>query len=257
MNSTVFLMYHELQVEGRLLCSNDPGYVRYVVDVSVFRAHLDQIAARGLSARSVTEWADGSRSGSNDVVMTFDDGCESDLVLAAPLLRERGFNATCFLTVDYLDRPGFLSAVQVRELASIGIEIGCHSMSHTFLDDVDDAALVHEVVHAKRRLEDLCDTTVRTFSCPGGRYDERLVPLARDAGFETICGSRPVTNQWPASSEVLGRVAVTRDVGPDRFAGFLDGSALGRSQIAEMALRCAKNLLGNRRYERIRARLLK
>lgn len=256
LDATTFFMYHELEVAGRALCMSDPGYVRYVVDEGVFRAQLDLLAAEGRQAIGVSEWVDGKAAGANRVVLTFDDGCETDLLTAAPLLLDRGFSATCYLTVDFLDRPGFLSSAQVRELAATGLEIGCHSMSHAFLNEVDDARLAREVVEAKQRLEEMCGRPLRSFSCPGGRYDERLVPLARQAGFDTICTSRPVANAWPMSSPLLGRVAVTRGMSPARFATAARGQSLMRDRVSDLALRCAKSVLGNRLYETVRARLL-
>ena len=32
------------------------------------------------------------------MTITFDDGCETDLLVAAPILRQAGFNATFFIT---------------------------------------------------------------------------------------------------------------------------------------------------------------
>jgi peptidoglycan/xylan/chitin deacetylase (PgdA/CDA1 family) len=250
-------MYHELEAAGRALCATDPGYLRYVLDESLFRAQMDLLASEGFEVLGVSQWVDGTAAGTDRVVLTFDDGCETDLLIAAPLLRERGFNATCFLTVDFLDRPGFLKSAQVRELASTGLEIGCHSMSHSFLNDVDDQRLVREVVEAKRRLEDLCGEAIRSFSCPGGRYDGRLVPLALEAGLDTVCTSKPVRNEWPASSALLGRVAVTRGMKREQFAAIARGRSLSSSRLSELALRCAKTLLGNRMYEKARATLLK
>ena len=52
---TVFLMYHELQRAGRPLCSDDPGYVRYVVDERVFRSQMDHVAESGMRGVGVSE----------------------------------------------------------------------------------------------------------------------------------------------------------------------------------------------------------
>ena len=42
------------------------------------------------------------------VCITFDDGCETDLIAAAPVLRESGFSATFYLTAGFLGTPGYL-----------------------------------------------------------------------------------------------------------------------------------------------------
>jgi hypothetical protein len=47
---TVFLMYHVLQRPGRSLCSADPGYVRYVVEETEFRAQLSRMRSGACAA---------------------------------------------------------------------------------------------------------------------------------------------------------------------------------------------------------------
>ena len=42
------------------------------------------------------------------VMIRFDDGCEDNLLWAAPLLRKHGFTAVVFVATDFLGKPGFL-----------------------------------------------------------------------------------------------------------------------------------------------------
>ena len=58
-----------------------------------------------------------------------------NLIAAAPVLREFGFNATFYLTAGSLGTPGYLSASQARDLDAQGFQIGCHSMTHPYLSD--------------------------------------------------------------------------------------------------------------------------
>ena len=255
--ATTFLMYHELELASRPLADPDPGYVRYCVPLESFRAQLDVLTRRGLRGLGVSQWLDDATPAQPSVVITFDDGCETDLITAAPMLRERGFNATCYLTVGYLGRRGFLTRAQARELAGTGIEVGCHSMSHAFLSDVDDAALRHEVADAKDALEQICGTRVRSFSCPGGRYDDRLLPVATQAGYDSIATSRIEQNDRATATRLLGRVAVMRDTDVARFEAMIAGQGLAAQQRRERMLAAAKALLGNALYQKLRAGLLR
>ena len=250
-------MYHELERAGRPLCSTDAGYVRYVVAEGDFRAQMQHIAASGKRGVSVSAWLDGdAASAVHSVVITFDDGCETDLVSAAPILREYGFGATCYLTVDFLGRPGFLSRAQVRDLAATGLEIGCHSMSHAFLSDLDDGALHREIVESKRQLELIAAVPIRSFSCPGGRYDDRVLPTATNAGYDTVTTSRSVWNLHGPQMRLLGRIAITRDAGMRQFVSTLSGRNIGARTRHDSALSAAKSVLGNTLYDRLRALLL-
>ena len=250
-------MYHELARAGRPLCSTDPGYVRYVVGESDFRAHMNHIATSGKHGIGVSTWVDGDAiSAEHAVVVTFDDGCETDLVAATPILREHGFAATCYLTVDFLDRPGFLSRAQVRELAATGMEIGCHSMSHPYLSDLDDVALSREIVQAKAELELISGCAIRSFSCPGGRYDERVLPMAQKAGYDSVTTSRAIWNLHARSADLLGRIAIMQDTSTEQFVSTLSGQNIGARRLRDSALTVAKAVLGNALYERLRAALL-
>lgn len=250
-------MYHELERAGRPLCSTDPGYVRYVVKESDFRVQMDHLAAHGMRGVGVSAWLDADdASVERRVVVTFDDGCETDLVAATPILRERGFGATCYLTVDFLDRSGFLSRVQVRELVASGVEIGCHSMSHPYLSDLDDRALQREIVQAKHELEVISGVAIRSFSCPGGRYDERVLPMARRAGYDTVTTSKAVWNLHAPRADLLGRIAIMRDTGLEQFVAMLSGREIGTRRLRASALTAAKAVLGNSLYERLRAAIL-
>lgn len=257
LDHTPFLMYHELGRAGRPLCSTDPGYVRYVVGESVFEQHVAHIASLGMRGVSATQWIAQPVSTTPRVVITFDDGCETDLIAAAPILVQRGFGATFYLTVDFLARPGFLTHAQVRELAATGLEIGCHSMSHAYLSDLDNVALHREVVDSKQRLEEIAGVRVRSFSAPGGRYDARLLPLAREAGYDSIATSKAMQNASARPAGLLGRTAITFETTMSQLDATLDGRDLGARQSRDRMLGAAKKVLGNHLYERLRSALLR
>jgi len=120
----VFLMYHELELAGRKLCQSEAGYIRYILPLQAFRVQMAWLKNSAWGGLNVTE-ALRHPEGRN-VCITFDDGCETDLIAAAPVLREIGFNATFYLTAGFIGTPGYLTASQVRELDTQGFEIGCH-----------------------------------------------------------------------------------------------------------------------------------
>ena len=75
-------MYHEIEAAGRALCDEAPGYVRYVVTEATFRDQLAQVRAGGYTGISVGQWMAGG-SDRPAVVITFDDGSETDALIAA------------------------------------------------------------------------------------------------------------------------------------------------------------------------------
>jgi peptidoglycan/xylan/chitin deacetylase (PgdA/CDA1 family) len=190
------------------------------------------------------------------VCITFDDGCETDLIAAAPVLREFGFNATFYLTTGFLGTPGYLNAGQVRDLDAQGFEIGCHSMTHPYLSDLAEPELKREIVDAKLQIEQIVGHPIEHFSCPGGRYDQRTLQIAREAGFATVANSQYYANSSTTSHYELGRVGLLRDVTLDQFIANCHGRGLWKKRLPYQVRRSAQRMLGNQAYDRLRAALL-
>ncbi len=251
----VFLMYHELELADRKLCQSEPGYVRYILPLETFRsqmAWLKESGWRGLSVGDALHYP-----AQPSVCITFDDGCETDLIAAAPILREFGFNATFYLTAGFLGTPSYLSASQVRDLDAQGFQIGCHSMTHLYLSDLTEPELHREVVDAKLQIENIVGHAIEHFSCPGGRYNERVLQMARDAGFATVANSRFYANSSSTSPYELGRVAMLRDLTMEEFRDTCQGRGLWKKRLQHQARHGAQRVLGNRVYDHMRAVLLR
>jgi peptidoglycan/xylan/chitin deacetylase (PgdA/CDA1 family) len=253
-HSIVFLMYHELELPGRSICQDEPGYARYVLPESEFRAqveYLKQNAWQGLSVGQALAFP-GERS----VAITFDDGCETDLLTAAPILRRADFQATFFITSGKLGQPGYLSPAQLKDLSTQGFEIGCHSMTHAYLTDLDEKGLQREIADAKRQVEQVIGRQVNHFSCPGGRYDQRVAAVARNAGYLSVSTSRIQANSETTDVFALGRIAMLRELPLRAFGAICAGTSLSRMRARSTLRAAAKRILGNSVYDRVRATIL-
>lgn len=250
----IFLMYHELKMASRGLCQSEPGYVRYILPVETFRSQmkwLQQAGVRGLNVSQALKYPAGP-----GVCITFDDGCETDLIAAAPILRDLNLNATFYLTAGFLGKPGYLSAEQARELDAAGFEIGCHSMTHAYLSDLDEFGLKREIVEAKQRLEEIMGHEIEHFSCPGGRYNARTIAVARSAGFRSVANSEFHENTPATSAYDLGRVAMLRDLPLGKFGAVCRGQGLWKKRLWHQIRRGLQKMIGNRMYDRVRGALL-
>lgn len=261
---TVFFMYHELALPDRPLCHREPGYTRYVVSASDFRQQMEELAREGWRATNVTQAMQslhdkgvaGTSSTGKSVCVTFDDGCETDLLSAAPILQEFGFRATFYITVGFLDKPGYLSEEQVRSLSDLGFEIGCHSLTHPYLTDLDDARLRDETAGAKDRLEQITGASVEHFSCPGGRWDGRVIAAMKAAKFRTMATSRTGMNFADTDPFRLTRVAVLSGTNGELFRRECRGQGLLKTQLKERVREAAQHVLGNSTYDSLRSLLL-
>ncbi len=253
--STTFLMYHELRLPGRAMCQSEPGYARYVVPASDFRSQMERLASQGWHGRNVTQAIESF--GDKRVCITFDDGCETDLISAAPVLKELGFGATSYITVKFLGKPGYMSHAQVRELHALGFEIGCHSLTHPYLTDVDNKRLHEETAGAKDTLEQIAGVRVDHFSCPGGRWDLRVMRAVKQASFRTMATSRTGVNSSTTDPFALARVTMMNGTKSDDFMDYCQGRRLLRTQLKEMARDAAKRVFGNSIYDSLRGLIVR
>ena len=188
--------------------------------------------------------------------MTFDDGCETDLLFAAPALKDAGFGATFYVTFGHLGRRGYMSESQLRELSGAGFDIGSHSMTHCYLHDLSDERVREEVAGSKERLEQLTGRRVAHFSCPGGRWDARVARMAREAGYESVATSAVGVNTRASDPFKLSRVAVTRGTTAEEVLRVSRGEGLAARRARVAVLDVAKRVLGNSIYERLRTAAL-
>lgn len=248
------LMYHELEAPGRPLCQAEPGYTRYAVFVEGFRSQLQLLQKVGLMGVSTSEAL--KFDARPKAAITFDDGCESDLLYAAPLLREAGYNATFYVVAGWIGRRGFLSASQIREFSASGFEIGCHSMSHAYLTDLTRDELQHEIKDAKMALEQITGKPVEHFSCPGGRWNRQVARIAHEAGYCSVATSTPRYNSPGTDVLCLGRVGILRTMGLQDVERICRGDGMWRLRCAKYLRSFAMRLMGNAMYDRVRSRLL-
>lgn len=250
---TVCLMYHELELPGRPLCHSEAGYVRYIVDGKAFRKQLEWLRQIGLRGISVSQMLAGEAG----TAITFDDGCETDLIAAAPALQEFGFSATFYITVGFLGTRGYLSPQQVRELATYDFDIGCHSVSHPYLTDLDASGLHREIAGAKDCLEQIAGKPVMHYSCPGGRWDSRVAETARSAGYESVATSRTGVNTPSTDAFCLARIAIMRGTSLPTFQSLASGHGLWPIQLREATRSAVRKTFGNSIYDKLRSRFLK
>ena len=174
-------MYHAIE-------SKVPGDTLDIFRVSpeLFKNQMAALAA--FPNAGVTDIRnDDPASAPLQIAITFDDGYQDNLRLAAPVLLSHGFPFTVFATSDFIrsgNKP-FLNPGELRELAALpGVTIGAHGATHTPLTKCDDRQLREELAGSKHYLEDLLGRPVTTLAYPHGAVDNRVRNAARSAGYD-------------------------------------------------------------------------
>ena len=151
------------------------------------------------------------------VVLTFDDGWETQFIHVFPVLRRLGYTATFFVFTAPIGRgSGYMTWDELRELTHGGMTVGSHSLSHPFLPRLHDPALIRrEIAESREILEDSLGVPVEFFAYPYGAFSSALEGAVRDAGYRAA-RSFP-GGAWNGRENIwaLRAVEVTED--PDAF----------------------------------------
>jgi peptidoglycan/xylan/chitin deacetylase (PgdA/CDA1 family) len=165
---------------------------RYKLDQAHFQEHLESIwhAASHASVRVI----DRARQWRDEVplFLTFDDGALSSYTCVAGELEKRGWRGHFFVTTDWIGRPGFLDAQQIRALHARGHVIGSHSCSHPArMSKLSWNELLREWKESCAILGDILLEPVVTASVADGYYSRKVGEAAAEAGIQVLFTSEP------------------------------------------------------------------
>jgi peptidoglycan/xylan/chitin deacetylase (PgdA/CDA1 family) len=180
----VILLYHSV--------AKGPSFGSYSVPVKSFEAqmaylsrHFKIVRLCDLEHYIATNYQD------RIACVTFDDGCFDNYEVALPVLERFGIKATFFVVTGLLGgslitsygNVRLMGSNEIRELASLGHEIGAHSVSHLKLTQVPLERARKEIGDSKHFLEDLIGKEVISFAYPKGAWNETLKEEVRQQGF--------------------------------------------------------------------------
>ncbi len=168
----------------------DDRYPSTNITIDDFRRQLEFFRTEGITVITLSEALARLRAGGvvgPTVVITVDDGYDSFLTGALPLLVEYGVPATLFVNSGSIGGHEMLSWQDLRDLQGQGIEIGNHSGSHAFFVDLPNDSR-HEVFRedvesAQRRFLAQLGQEPGLFSYPFGEYDAGMKAVVEELGF--------------------------------------------------------------------------
>ena len=247
-------MYHDVY-DGAPRPQVPASATVYHVARESFTAHLLAIERSGHRVVTVGDYLATSTAGPS-VVLTFDDGWIGAFEIALPLLLERGWRATAFVTRDFVGRRNFCGRDTLRDAAAAGMEIGVHGATHRMLSACTRDEIVAEFRECREYLEALLGQPVTNASIPGGDMTSTVVSCAREAGLRSLSNSRPGVNHSASSPFDLRRLAIrnsTRAADVQRYCRF----SLRRERARWAALQMPRTILGMQRYSKLRRLILR
>ncbi len=112
------------------------------------------------------------------VTFVFDDGFDTDYLVARDVFAEQGAVACSAIATDLIGRTGFLGPGQIVGLRDAGWEIMGHTASHRNLRSLSPAQVEDELFRSKTVLESL-GVTVKNLVYPYNKSSEMIRAVAR------------------------------------------------------------------------------
>ncbi len=117
------------------------------------------------------------------ISVTFDASWGGDKTLAIlDLLDEYDAKATFFLVGIWVDKYPEL----VKEISARGHEIGNHSDSHPHMTQISESKMRQELDGCSDKIESLTGARPTLFRPPYGDYNNKVVTISRDEGYECV-----------------------------------------------------------------------
>jgi peptidoglycan/xylan/chitin deacetylase (PgdA/CDA1 family) len=169
------------------------------------------------------------------VVLTFDDGYADTLTTAAPLMKQYGFTATCYVVsgalgtynswdADYVrERKPLMSREQLDQWLAAGMEVGSHSLSHPRLHELSPEVAQHEIAESRAALRNLLGIPIEHFAYPFGAFTSDIVASVRRAGYSSAVTVLPGIARASDDRLRLPRILVNGEHGLWKFLLHLIG----------------------------------
>jgi peptidoglycan/xylan/chitin deacetylase (PgdA/CDA1 family) len=197
-----------------------------------FAAQMRALKAAGWHAVTLDQvdsyWQRGTPLGpGKPIVLTFDNGYESQYTNALPVLRGLGWVADENIQLSGLPpSQGGLGQAEIRALVAAGWELDTQGFSHADLIKLGAERLHYEVAVARSVLQRRYHVPVNWFCYPSGHYDATVLASVRAAGYR---GSTTVVPGWAHTSDDPYRLHRLRVLGGTSPQGLLTQLAGSRT----------------------------
>jgi peptidoglycan/xylan/chitin deacetylase (PgdA/CDA1 family) len=226
---TNILLYHDVVERERRDGAGFGGRLaaRYKLEPQQFQAHLDAIAAVGLTVGLFEP-----PTGLPDAVLTFDDAGGSAMAAAAAVERY-GWRAHFFVPTALIGTPGFLRGTEIVELARRGHAVGSHSHTHpTYMARLSPSELQREWATSRSVLGDLLGLEPATASVPGGMVSRKVIEAAAGAGYDVLMTSEPSSSLRERDGILtVGRYGIWSTTSAERAAAYARGARSPRVRL--------------------------
>lgn len=216
------MMYHHVREPGPGL--SDAASLRYAVSPIEFEKQLDYLQQNGFTTIDTRRLDHALRTGeplpAKSVMLTFDDGWETQFTIVYPSLKARGMVGVFFIHTGAIrdESGGSMSWSDVCQMEEDGMDIESHTISHPSLPTLDPEALQRELADSRSVLETKLGRPVMALAYPFGDFTDREVEAAKRAGYRIAFSTEVGLAQRLDEPLEVHRTIVTFSDSTDDFA---------------------------------------
>jgi peptidoglycan/xylan/chitin deacetylase (PgdA/CDA1 family) len=243
----IVLLYHRIG-------PNPSHQNKYVLGIDEFRQQMNYLKREGYTTILPREIASRSPSKNEGkiIILSFDDGSLDHFTTVYPLLKRNAQKGVFFVIAGLINYPENLTSDQVRRMSEDGMEIGSHSYSHRFLDEMGYLRVYDELKASKERIDAITGRTTHSFAPPGGWYNDDVLKAARSVGYELFLSCEIGTNDISNKPFVYKRVEVLGDMSMEQFGDLLHPPKMLVYKVKQSAKFILHYTLGSRNYSRLK-----
>lgn len=157
------------------------------------------------------------------VAITFDDGHRNIFQNVFPEIEKKKIPITLFIPTGFLDNhPGWYSkerdydegmhVMSTKELNEMNqsqfVTIGSHSITHSYLPDLEESEIKNEIFQSKKDLESILNESIHLFSFPHGEFNNNIVSFCKQTEYTNVYSILPVPIHFEKDEFVRGRIDV-------------------------------------------------
>jgi len=254
LNKILILLYHRLLSREENLSTINLEDRVYLLKEEEFSKHLEYLYFEKWITISVEQLLESFEKRTplpeKSLIISFDDGNQTDYIIAFPLLEKFGFKATFFLTSDFIGRPGHLTKPQIQKMSQEGMEFGTHGKTHKFLSTLNENELKLELLESKKSLEEITGKKIEALSLPGGYHSSKVKRMVQELGYKGICTSKFGLNEYNADPFELKRISLRFDDPFSQFVSIInqDKKLYLKRKLRDNLLSFLKTILGPNNY---------
>ena len=159
----------------------------YFITPDNFEAHLKALKDNGYVAILPDDiyayYMSGKALPPKPVMISFDDTRKEHYSVARPLLKKHGYHATFFIMVVSVNKKGYMTKEEIKQLFDEGHCIGHHTWDHPDVRKLPDAMWKKQIIDPKAKLEKWTGGEIKYFAYPFGACDKQSASKIGNSGF--------------------------------------------------------------------------